>query len=44
MRRLADYYDTVLSNSVDAVEEIKVYVLKVEELLKKLLEMDYGVN
>jgi uncharacterized protein (UPF0332 family) len=44
MRRLADYYDTVLSNSVDAMKEIEIYVLKVEELLKKLLEMDYGVD
>jgi len=44
MRRLADYHDTVLSNSVDATKEVRDYVLKVKELLKKLSEMDHGAD
>ena len=44
MRRLADYHDTVLSNSVDATREVRDYVLKVKELLKKLSEMDHGAD
>ena len=41
MRRLVDYYDTVLSDSVDATREMRDYVLKVEELLKKISEMNH---
>jgi len=44
MKRFADYHDTVLSNSVDATKEVRDYVLKVKELLKKLSEMDHGAD
>jgi len=44
MRRLADYHDTILEDSADAVEEVKIYVSKVEELLKKLWETNHDAN